>query len=279
MLNYTYFFEGTSVLNAPNSHGMIDDNLLNIYDEVFDSYHELTQGTIKLHMDKFMELDQILPPSLSFFIITNTTLNQFPFVSKNFEANLGLDPKLMSSVGAPYWLSHFHPDDLPIWVNMLGDLMTYTMTHIAPDKRMNLSYTWNFRLRTSNSNYVNLFEHQSPLLLDSSGKPIVGVGHLTIIGEDSPMPIKASIKSLNEQNEYETVYVKNYSQLALSDELTNRENDIIRLLAMKKTSKEIGTALHISSHTVDTHRRNILKKLSLSSTGELIAYAKTQQIY
>lgn len=258
---------------------MIDNKLLNIYDEVFESYHDLTQGTIKRHMDKLKELDQILPPSLSFFIITNTTLNQFPFVSKNFVANLGLDPQKMSSIGAPYWLSHFHPDDLPIWVNMLGDLMDHTMTRIAPEKRMSLSYTWNFRVKTSKGDFVNLFEHQSPLLLDDNGKPIVGIGHLTIIGDGTPMPIKASIKSLNDENEYETIYVKNYSQLAITDGLTNRENDIIRLLAMKKTSKEIGQALHISSHTVDTHRRNILKKLKLSSTGELLAFAKNQQIY
>ena len=57
-----------------------------------------------------------------------------------------------------------------------------------------------------------------------------------------------------------------------------RERDIIRLLVLDKSSKEISESLNISSHTVDTHRRNILKKLKLSSTGELVAMIKMNSV-
>ncbi|RKD86468.1 LuxR C-terminal-related transcriptional regulator [Mangrovibacterium diazotrophicum] len=257
----------------------IDDNLLSIYDEVFQSNSELEHGIIKNHIMKIKEMDEFMPPSLSFFILTNTTLSHFPFVSKNFSLNLGLDPQLMKTVGAEYWLSHFHPEDLPVWIGVLNDLMVFTMTEVEPEKRMHLSYTWNFRVRTAKGNYVNIFEHQSPLLLDDIGKPVIGLGHLTIIGQGEALPIKATVKCLNEEKEYETLYSQNYSQRAISNGLSNRENDIIRFLSMKKTSKEIGNILHISSHTVDTHRRNILKKLNLGSTGELIAYVRSHQLY
>ena len=49
---------------------------------------------------------------------------------------------------------------------------------------------------------------------------------------------------------------------------------MIRLLVLNLTSKEISEKLNISSHTVDTHRRNILKKLKISSTGELVGMLK-----
>ncbi|AJR04816.1 response regulator transcription factor [Siansivirga zeaxanthinifaciens] len=55
--------------------------------------------------------------------------------------------------------------------------------------------------------------------------------------------------------------------------VTNREKEIIELIKKGFNSNEIAKKLAISKFTVDTHRKNILKKLNLSSTAELIGYA------
>jgi len=55
--------------------------------------------------------------------------------------------------------------------------------------------------------------------------------------------------------------------------LSKRELEIIRLIAKGENSKNIGEKLHISRHTVDTHRRTILEKTDCSNAAELIAYA------
>ena len=55
--------------------------------------------------------------------------------------------------------------------------------------------------------------------------------------------------------------------------LTEREIEIIKLLADGLSSSQIGDRLFISGHTVKTHRKNILKKLDLHNSSELIQYA------
>lgn len=55
--------------------------------------------------------------------------------------------------------------------------------------------------------------------------------------------------------------------------LTEREIEIIKLLADGLSSNQIGERLFISEHTVRTHRKNILKKLNLHNSSELIQYA------
>lgn len=55
--------------------------------------------------------------------------------------------------------------------------------------------------------------------------------------------------------------------------LSERENEITALVASGFTNKEIGEKLHLSHHTIHTHRRNILKKLGIKSTSELTVYA------
>ena len=55
--------------------------------------------------------------------------------------------------------------------------------------------------------------------------------------------------------------------------LTNREREILQILAEGKNTKQIALALHISTKTVDTHRRHIMRKLDLHSLPELTKYA------
>lgn len=55
--------------------------------------------------------------------------------------------------------------------------------------------------------------------------------------------------------------------------LTPREIQIVRLVANGKIAKEIADELNLSTHTIYTHRKNIMNKLELKSASELILYA------
>ncbi len=57
------------------------------------------------------------------------------------------------------------------------------------------------------------------------------------------------------------------------DLLTDREREILQLLAEGKANKEVATSLNISPYTVETHRGHILQKLNLHNSAELVLYA------
>ena len=59
----------------------------------------------------------------------------------------------------------------------------------------------------------------------------------------------------------------------VGEPLTNREREIVKLIAEGKSSKEIGELLFISSRTVQHHRANIMRKLNLRKTADLVKYA------
>lgn len=58
-----------------------------------------------------------------------------------------------------------------------------------------------------------------------------------------------------------------------SVQLTSSEIEIVRLIASGRTTKEIAQNKCISFHTVNTHRKNIFRKLSVSNASELIIHA------
>ena len=63
-----------------------------------------------------------------------------------------------------------------------------------------------------------------------------------------------------------------------SAKLSEREIEIIKLLAQGLTSFQIAEKLFIAEHTVKTHRKNILRKIDLHSTSQLVQYALNNKI-
>jgi len=63
---------------------------------------------------------------------------------------------------------------------------------------------------------------------------------------------------------------------AADDPLSDREREVLRLLALGHTNQEISTQLYISVRTAETHRAHIMQKLRLSSRAELVRYALEQ---
>jgi DNA-binding NarL/FixJ family response regulator len=60
--------------------------------------------------------------------------------------------------------------------------------------------------------------------------------------------------------------------------ITEREREVIRLLAVGKTNKEVANIMAISVKTVETHRAKIMRKLELNSIAELVRYAVRQHL-
>jgi two-component system response regulator NreC len=65
---------------------------------------------------------------------------------------------------------------------------------------------------------------------------------------------------------------------AEEDPLSDREREVLRLLALGYTNQEIAKQLFISVRTAETHRAHIMQKLRLSSRAELVRYALTHDL-
>jgi DNA-binding NarL/FixJ family response regulator len=64
-----------------------------------------------------------------------------------------------------------------------------------------------------------------------------------------------------------------YRSLVEPESLTIREREVLKLIAEGKSGKEIGDLLFISARTVERHRANIMEKLNVKKTADLVKYA------
>jgi DNA-binding NarL/FixJ family response regulator len=71
-------------------------------------------------------------------------------------------------------------------------------------------------------------------------------------------------------------YVRTLQKRGLNDSyhlLTDREKEVLHLLAEGRSNKEVATLLDLGLSTVETHRANLMQKLNLHNTAEIVLYA------
>ncbi|HEX7152025.1 MAG TPA: response regulator transcription factor [Thermoanaerobaculia bacterium] len=62
------------------------------------------------------------------------------------------------------------------------------------------------------------------------------------------------------------------------DLLTDREKEVLHLLAEGRSNKEVAAQLEVGVSTVETHRANLMQKLNLHSTAEIVLYAMRKRL-
>ena len=73
-----------------------------------------------------------------------------------------------------------------------------------------------------------------------------------------------------------TDYMRHLQQRGQEDSyrlLTDREKEVLQLLAEGRTNKEVAALLDVGVSTVETHRANLMQKLGLHNTAEIVLYA------
>jgi DNA-binding NarL/FixJ family response regulator len=76
-------------------------------------------------------------------------------------------------------------------------------------------------------------------------------------------------------------YMRFLQQRNLQDSyelLTDREKEVLQLLAEGKSNKEVAAILDVSVYTIDTHRTHLMQKLNLHNTAEIVLYAVRKKI-
>jgi len=76
-------------------------------------------------------------------------------------------------------------------------------------------------------------------------------------------------------------YMRVLKQQGLSDTfhlLTAREKEVLQLLAEGKTNKEVAVLLDVSPYTVESHRTNLMQKLNVHNTAEIVLYAVRKRL-
>ena len=236
----------------------------------------LVKGDIvKKHIERQILIDEFLPDSASFFFIVEPANHRYHFMGKQQESVSGYTNDEVMSRGMEFLFACLHPDEVGILQEEIYPKIASTLRELSQKDDIKKTVTqFNYRFKTKSGVYHNFLEHLYVLETDQVGKPSLFLGNIIILRNNAVLPIRLTIKILQGDGLLGIFFSDIYSsEKTVFGNITSRELDILQKLATGKTSKQIGKELSISNHTVDTHRRNLLKKLKCNSVVELTRLA------
>lgn len=207
----------------------------------------------KLLQKNEMNFEQVGELSREIFFFMDENFN-IRFLNREGKDWFGLSPEKATIFDLAFNKKNYHPDTLRYEFPKISN---YFNTHQSGAIYSNYQQIFSFRINAYCICLVVLKKIRS-----------VCSGYLTLA-----IPI-TQFNSLNKKMQRiitEEIFRNNHR--ALFDQLTERESEILKLVATGKNNPEISHTLFISRHTVEQHRKNINKKLCIHGLKDILDYA------
>ena len=151
-------------------------------------------------------------------------------------------------------------------------LLDYTLFDFADEDQLLI-----IAERFSLSDWILICDDLTPQFL----RRVVYSSHqFSVVFKDGPLgEIREALNAVNRHSRYlsqralETIITHQQQEEEAPSVLTQTETEIVKAIALGKTTKEIAAERFSSIHTVTTHRKNIFRKLGINTAHEAVKYA------
>jgi len=202
-------------------------------------------------------------------ILDNST-HQYLYVNEATTNISGWTQKEIIEGGLAFGHRKTHPWDL-FQVVLLSRKVLSLWKHLSGTDKLNSRFSYDIRIRHKNGDYRRIQQHAYTLSLTKDGKP----GLLMMVSNDITH-YKTGTKiqyvfGVTRGTRFDILL--NGETRPFSSPLSEREKEIVNLVALGQTENEISISLGISAQTVKSHKKNILTKTNCKNTAELIRVA------
>jgi DNA-binding CsgD family transcriptional regulator len=250
---------------------------------IFDLYNShsnyLAQESLtNFNIDVKALLSNLFSPGPSFYYIIDSPTLSITLLSKGIENILDITQEEFTVEKV---IELIHPDDVS-WFLRCEDVVAYFLKNcVSPEHIVNYKISYCLRLKSKNDQYKLYLMQTVTLKTTSEGALLKVFGCLSDINHITSINNKKlSLIGLNGQPSYLELDVLNHELfenfkpfITFFDDIpfSSRELEIIKLLGEGLTMNDISLQLNIAFETVNTHRKNILKKSNSKNITELVA--------
>jgi len=240
--------------------------------QIFDP-NLLDYNILKYHIPLLERINVVDSGCISIFDLYQ---RRHVYYSPNYASVLGWDPEIALN-DITYTNGLIHPDDLPGLYRAGLYFITLGFSLPVANKK-DYKSIFDYRVIGKEGRYVRVIEQQLPIELDSLGNVWLALSIIDL-SPDANLEATFTGRLLNHRTGELFYFPPNEDPPKPAQLLTNREKEILGLIAHGLISKEIADKLYISVNTVNTHRQRIIEKLNVSNTYEALRYAHDKGLF
>ena len=247
------------------------------FDDMKKTWYEIARYQdkpmdVKFELEIHKKLLDIFQVGDYYYYICNLYKVELEYINDKVKEVLKLNSS--SDFSVEYIYENIHPDDKNRFIAH-EQKVTDFFINLPSEKVLKYKVSYDYRLRCGDGTYKWILMQTVTIQTDENGAVIRVLGAQTDIThlKTNNQPSGLSFIGLEGEKSYYNVKVDDYISIQPTNEthnLTNREKEVLGLIVKGKTSVQIASILFISKHTVDSHRKNILRKTNSKSVSELL---------
>jgi DNA-binding CsgD family transcriptional regulator len=219
-------------------------------------------------MEQILPYFDLLNPSAAFFFVFDFPRMQYLYVSESVKGITGYTAQQWIDGGIDWVITILDEGDAKRLGKLHAALFNFYYSIPIPERK-DYKYAYELRFVRKDGKPIWVLQQGSFIEICPDGKPAVTFDILTDITQFKKN--KTMTLSMSKENKIScTLYFPIEGDVKFSE----REIEILKLISLGLSSKSIGEHLFISSHTVDTHRRNMLRKAEKKDSTALVFYAR-----
>ncbi|MCP9237701.1 LuxR C-terminal-related transcriptional regulator [Lewinella sp. JB7] len=202
----------------------------------------------------------------------NYLTGRYRYLSPGVERLLGYDHQAWQFGGLQSVFRHLHADDRECLRKIHREIAKELERHPVGE-RGNLVFVYTCRMLAANGSVVHLNHHVTFTSFDARGHPLtdfVVVSDITALNASTACLLHVKQRAPEGDRVRHTTLFR-CDQVV---EVSPRELEVLQLVDRGLSSQKIADHLYISYNTVCTHRKNLLRKAGVSSTVQLLQYAR-----
>ena len=250
----------------------ISEGLEDTIEANVEALQKIRPGYREKWLKKMAFLDSIAAQMNAVIFLQDTSVNRFLFMSdkKKILGNYNPDD-FTSETGMDFSFSNIPPSQRSAALLIKLKTLSYCMEHTSWGVN-NVVANMMFSYKKKGGGYFQFLQKTMVVEMDDSGHPLLYLRY----GFDISHLVRPSVGLIINAPNETLIWTYNINKKSLEQVnlLSAQEKKILALLAEGRHSKDIGDMLFVSHHTIDTHRRNLLKKTNCIDTTALITFAK-----
>ncbi|MFD2570950.1 response regulator transcription factor [Spirosoma soli] len=211
--------------------------------------------------------------------ILDYSSKQYPFLSPDAKQVIGQPREAFVEGGLDFMLYHRH-DFAVFSETIFPDEVRFIAQHQDEDLA-SFRFSKTYRFRNQEGHYRTILQRNTIISVSEQSTPIAIFGSATDITDFTEKgKIVHQIEQYDSVNQqWKLLLSKEYfPDIAPDNLLSKREIEIMKWAVEGYSSKQIADKLHVSFNTVNTHRRNMLRKTNCQNSLELLQYAIARKL-
>lgn len=213
----------------------------------------------------------------SFLFIYDYHTQQYEYVGQEIKDVLGYTSDVIKQLGLRFLTQRMRPQDAEAFNHMVLRAMHHLRHEIPERERSQYSVSFDYQMQHASGRWLHLLQQSIELTYDRRGNLVFSLEKVTDISHRPP-EITPMLSIYGPNPDRSLVYRPFHESAKGGNFFTRSEMRILQLIDKALSTQEIAERLDLSTNTIATHRKNMLKKAGVSNTPKLLRMAQNKGI-